>query len=140
MSPHEKGISYHVTNLAAPLSHLGRPGDASSPPVRQRAKDAVEILYRATVGRLIRPGRQVGASKDGRRIPLSIQHKKPLVDTRRGHAYISNDVRTSRYTVWDFIPKQLLFQFSRIGNFYFLCVGIPQTVCAMDLVPLRETH
>jgi phospholipid-translocating ATPase len=30
--------------------------------------------------------------------------------------------------VWDFIPKQLFFQFTRVGNFYFLCVGIPQMV------------
>ncbi|KAK1252242.1 hypothetical protein MKX08_003429 [Trichoderma sp. CBMAI-0020] len=48
-----------------------------------------------------------------------------LTDVRHGQAYISNSIRTSRYTVWDFLPKQLFFQFSGIGNFYFLCVGIP---------------
>ena len=66
--------------------------------------------------------------KQGRCIQLQAQREHPLVDAHRGQPYISNNIRTSRYTVWDFIPKQLFFQFSRIGNFYFLCVGIPQMV------------
>lgn len=75
--------------------------------------------------------KSIVASDGGRRVPLSIEHPQPLVDTRRGHSYISNDIRTSRYTVIDFIPKQLFFQFSRVGNFYFLCVGIPQMVSSL---------
>ncbi len=67
-------------------------------------------------------------SKDGRRIPLAPHRPDPLIDERRGYPYISNSIRTSRYTVYDFIPKQLLFQFTRLANFYFLCVGIPQTI------------
>ncbi|KAM7198782.1 hypothetical protein V8F33_004796 [Rhypophila sp. PSN 637] len=71
---------------------------------------------------------QLPPSKDGRHIPLRPHHDQPLIDERRGHAYISNTIRTARYTVWDFLPKQLFFQFSRLANFYFLCVGIPQTI------------
>ncbi|KAK1999557.1 phospholipid-translocating P-type ATPase [Colletotrichum falcatum] len=68
-------------------------------------------------------------SKNGRRIPLRLNQDAPLTDERRGgHPYVSNAIRTSRYTVYDFVPKQLLFQFSRLGNFYFLCVGVPQTI------------
>jgi phospholipid-translocating ATPase len=67
-------------------------------------------------------------SKDGRHIPLRLDTGKPLHDERRGHSYIDNTIRTSRYTIYDFVPKQLLFQFSRVGNFYFLCVGVPQTI------------
>ncbi|CAK7215997.1 drs2 neo1 protein [Sporothrix bragantina] len=71
-------------------------------------------------------------SPDGRHIPLQLaaDPARPphLVDVRRGHGYLSNAIRTSRYTVLNFIPKQLLFQFTRVGNFYFLCVGIPQTI------------
>lgn len=102
-------------------------------PLRRRAQDAAKALYQATVVELILRRKHIQASADGRHIPLAIEHDKPLIDTRRGHSYISNDVRTSRYTVWDFIPKQLFFQFSRVGNFYFLCVGIPQMVCAFSL-------
>ncbi|KAL2190051.1 phospholipid-translocating P-type ATPase [Thermothelomyces heterothallicus CBS 203.75] len=67
-------------------------------------------------------------SRDGRRIPLRPDREEPLIDERRGYPYISNSIRTSRYTVYDFFPKQLFFQFTRLANFYFLCVGIPQTI------------
>ncbi|KAI1770283.1 phospholipid-translocating P-type ATPase [Hypoxylon cercidicola] len=67
-------------------------------------------------------------SKDGRHIPLELEHERPLIDERRGQPYISNTIRTSRYTLIDFLPKQILFQFTRLANFYFLCVGIPQAI------------
>lgn len=101
-----------------------------------RAANAARALYQAAAVDLGLPTKHLGASKDGRHIPLATEHPRPLVDARRGHAYVSNNVCTSRYTVWDFFPKQLLFQFSRTGNFYFLCVGIPQTV----RVPVCISH
>ncbi|KAK5635169.1 hypothetical protein RRF57_010881 [Xylaria bambusicola] len=68
-------------------------------------------------------------SKDGRHVPLQLgHHREPLVDERRGNPYISNVIRTSRYTIYDFVPKQLIFQFTRLSNAYFLAIGIPQTV------------
>ncbi|ATY66637.1 phospholipid-transporting ATPase (DRS2) [Cordyceps militaris] len=91
------------------------------------AQDAAQTVYTKAVEPLLRR-KSIAAPEGGRRVPLSIEHAEPLIDTRRGRAYISNDIRTSRYTFWNFIPKQLFFQFSRIGNFYFLCVGIPQTI------------
>ncbi|KAJ3960395.1 drs2 neo1 protein [Colletotrichum tropicale] len=82
------------------------------------------IFFEVVLGRKTLP-----PSKNGRHIPLQLDQDAPLTDERRGgHPYVSNAIRTSRYTVYDFIPKQLFFQFSRIGNFYFLCVGVPQTV------------
>lgn len=97
-------------------------------PLQRRVKEAARNLYQSTVVELILRRKHIVASKDGRHIPLSIEHAETLIDTTRGVAYVSNNVRTSRYTVWDFIPKQLFFQFSRVGNFYFLCVGVPQMV------------
>ena len=97
-------------------------------PLQQRIRLALTAAYQSTVVELILRRKHLVASNDGRHIPLAIEREHPLVDIRRGHSYISNNVRTSRYTVWDFIPKQLFFQFSRVGNFYFLCVGIPQMV------------
>jgi phospholipid-translocating ATPase len=44
-----------------------------------------------------------------------------LVDERRGQLYISNSIRSSRYTIYDFLPKQLFFQCTRLNNFYFIC-------------------
>lgn len=67
-------------------------------------------------------------SKDGRHVPLHPSRKEPLVDERRGYAYISNSIRSSRYTIYNFIPKQFWFQATRLSNFYFICVGVPQTI------------
>ena len=69
-------------------------------------------------------------SKDGRHIPLDpgLARRKPLEDERTGRAYITNFIRSSRYTVWDFLPKQLFFQFSKLANFYFLVIGIMQMI------------
>lgn len=71
---------------------------------------------------------QLRSLHDRRRIPLRIPQEPPLVDERRGQAYISNSIRSSRYTIYDFLPKQLFFQWTRLSNFYFLCIAIPQTI------------
>ncbi|KAF6819097.1 phospholipid-transporting ATPase DNF3-like protein 2 [Colletotrichum sojae] len=69
-------------------------------------------------------------SADGRHIPLDMARKRgePLIDERTRKPYISNFIRSSRYTIWSFLPKQLLFQFSKMGNFYFLVIGIVQAL------------
>ncbi|KAI0135879.1 phospholipid-translocating P-type ATPase [Daldinia grandis] len=69
-------------------------------------------------------------SLDGRHIPISggAVRKEPLIDERRGSHYISNFIRSSRYTKWSFVPKQLYFQFSKLANFYFLVIAILQLI------------
>ncbi|RKL37643.1 putative phospholipid-transporting ATPase DNF3 [Fusarium proliferatum] len=89
-------------------------GAGRSAPLVNRIKDVAADVYQKTVVELILRRKHVTVSTDGRRIPLQLEHEAPLIDTRRGLAYVSNSIRTSRYTVWDFIPKQLFFQFSRI--------------------------
>jgi len=42
--------------------------------------------------------------------------------------YCNNVVITSRYTVYDFVPKNLFEQFSELANLYFLFIGILQIV------------
>ncbi|KAK4541733.1 hypothetical protein LTR36_007442 [Oleoguttula mirabilis] len=88
----------------------------------------VEVLYQKYILELLLRQRPLPPSKDGRHVPLRASHERPLIDERRGQAYISNSIRSSRYTVWDFLPKQLAFQLTRLSNFYFLCVGVPQTI------------
>ncbi|KAJ3120947.1 hypothetical protein HK098_004102 [Nowakowskiella sp. JEL0407] len=46
----------------------------------------------------------------------------------RSGKFIDNSIRTSRYNLLDFIPKQLLFQFSKIANLYFLTISMLQLV------------
>ncbi|KAM0343845.1 hypothetical protein ACHAPU_008114 [Fusarium lateritium] len=113
-----------------PKANNRRPSNATSlsAPLVNRVKNVAADLYQKTVVELILRRKQTVVSTDGRRVPLELEHESPLIDSRRGLAYVSNSIRTSRYTVWDFIPKQLFFQFSRVGNFYFLCVGVPQMI------------
>ncbi|KAK3306691.1 uncharacterized protein B0T15DRAFT_150032 [Chaetomium strumarium] len=87
-----------------------------------------KLWYRRIVVELVGGRNSLPPSKDGRRIPLRPHRPESLVDERRGAPYVSNSIRTSRYTIYDFFPKQLIFQFTRLANFYFLCVGIPQTI------------
>jgi hypothetical protein len=63
---------------------------------------------------------EIPPSKNGRIIPFCPHGTDKLVDERTGQAYINNTVRSSRYTVWNFLPKQLAFQFSKLANLYEL--------------------
>ncbi|KAF2212436.1 hypothetical protein CERZMDRAFT_121244 [Cercospora zeae-maydis SCOH1-5] len=86
----------------------------------------VDLLVR--VGLLLLRRKPLPPSKDGRHVPLRAVHDKPLIDERRGHAFLSNSVRSGKYTVWDFLPRQFFFQTTRIHNLYFLLAGVPQTI------------
>ncbi|OTB00193.1 hypothetical protein M426DRAFT_66427 [Hypoxylon sp. CI-4A] len=69
-------------------------------------------------------------SRDGRHIPINpgAVRKVPLIDERSGSSYVSNFIRSSRYTKWSFVPKQLYFQFSKLANFYFLVIAVLQLI------------
>ena len=94
----------------------------------RRVKLPLEVLFKIYVLELLLRQKPLPPSKNGRVVPLKVTHEKTLIDERRGHAYISNSIRSSRYTIWDFLPKQFLFQATRLANFYFICIGIPQTI------------
>ncbi|KAI1275654.1 hypothetical protein F5Y07DRAFT_369216 [Xylaria sp. FL0933] len=97
--------------------------------LRATVYDHATQWYRAVFLEAILRQKPVKPSKDGRHVPLQVDEcLQPLVDERRGQPYVSNAIRTSRYTIYDFVPKQLIFQFTRLSNAYFLAVGIPQTV------------
>lgn len=73
--------------------------------------------------------RPIPPTADGRHIDLDFSRGEvDLVDERTGHNYISNTIRSSRYTLWSFFPRQLIFQFSKLANFYFLCLSILQMI------------
>lgn len=67
-------------------------------------------------------------TKDGRHIELNVSEVGALIDERSGRPYIDNSIRSSRYSLWSFFPKQLIAQFSKIANFYFLVVSILQMI------------
>lgn len=75
-------------------------------------------------------------TQDGRHIPLNPPNVGPdgLIDERSNKPYVDNFIRSSRYTVYDFVPKQLIFQFSKLGNFYFLVMGVLQMIPGLSTV------
>ncbi|KAL9090360.1 MAG: hypothetical protein Q9165_005394 [Trypethelium subeluteriae] len=77
----------------------------------------IKGYYRRTRKFILRI-KDIPPSKDGRHIELDPSRKKALIDERTGHAYIGNTVRSSRYNAWNFIPRQLFAQFSKLANLY----------------------
>ncbi|PIB02625.1 putative phospholipid-transporting ATPase DNF3 [Cercospora beticola] len=95
---------------------------------REHVAEPAELCYQRYIIELLLRQKPLPPSKDGRHVPLRAFHEKPLLDERRGHAFLSNTIRSSRYTIWDFVPKQFFFQATRLHNFYFICIGVPQAI------------
>ncbi|GKT58466.1 phospholipid-translocating P-type ATPase [Colletotrichum tofieldiae] len=97
---------------------------------KESISDQLKKAYDVYIVQGLLRQRPLPPSADGRHIPLDMSRKRSdtLIDERTKKPYVSNFIRSSRYTVWSFLPKQLLFQFSKMGNFYFLVVGIIQAI------------
>ena len=67
-------------------------------------------------------------TKDGRHLSINASREEVPIDERTKRPYINNTIRSSRYTLWNFLPRQLYAQFSKLANFYFLCVSILQMI------------
>ena len=72
--------------------------------------------------------KKIPLTKDGRHLDINASRSQILTDERTGKPYIDNTIRSSRYTLWNFLPRQLYAQFSKLANFYFLCVSILQLI------------
>ena len=91
--------------------------------------------------RLLMGRQELPHSKNGRHIPISLDHHSAeynkftnqkygayLIDERTNKPYCDNSITSSRYTVYSFLPKQLYAQFSRLANCYFFTVAILQMI------------
>ena len=67
-------------------------------------------------------------SPSGRRVVVNTTPERPLIDERTGKAHVDNTIISCRYTPWNFFPRQVAAQFSKLANFYFLCVAILQMI------------
>ncbi|KAL1953100.1 hypothetical protein VTO42DRAFT_3601 [Malbranchea cinnamomea] len=100
---------------------------------------SISNLFRKHILRI----HEIPPSKNGRHITLDARRQEPLIDERTGKHYINNFIRSSRYSLWSFFPKQLIAQFSKLANFYFLVISILQMIPGLSttgtfttLVPL----
>jgi phospholipid-translocating ATPase len=102
-------------------------GKSSSLQVRQELLLKLKRSYQKAKKMLLRMN-EIPPSPDGRHINLDFSDPSIPIDERNGMPYISNVIRSSRYTLLNFFPRQLLAQFSKLANFYFLTVSILQMI------------
>lgn len=74
---------------------------------------SAKVLYQIFRRKVLRIY-EIPSSKNGRCIPFN--HKGRLIDERTGRYYVNNTIRSSRYTLWTFLPRQLIAQFSKLAN------------------------
>ncbi|KAK2740656.1 hypothetical protein FQN57_006026 [Myotisia sp. PD_48] len=72
--------------------------------------------------------KEIPPSADGRKITLNAFATDVPIDERTGNKHIGNTIRSSRYSLWSFFPRQLIAQFSKLANFYFLVVAVLQMI------------
>lgn len=99
-------------------------------PIVQKAR----VFYKEKIVKGVFGKKPLPPTKDGRHIDLDASRKAPLIDERTGREHVGNTIRSSRYTIWDFVPRQLLFQFSKLANAYFLLVSILQMIPGLSPV------
>jgi len=68
----------------------------------------------------------------GRRPPLSRHPDRMIICDFPDFQLPDNKISTSKYTLYDFLPKNLLEQFSKPSNFYFLIIGLLQIFPAIS--------
>ncbi|KAL8860010.1 MAG: hypothetical protein Q9178_003559 [Gyalolechia marmorata] len=88
---------------------------------------SLQIAYRKAHKTILRI-QELPPTKDGRHVAINTRAKKGLVDERTNREYVDNTIRSCKYTAWNFLPRQLYAQFSKLANFYFLCVSILQMI------------
>jgi len=87
--------------------------------IRELAEQARKFVFRI---------KDVPPSKDGRHIFVHAARKERLLDERTNEPYTRNWIRSTRYSAWNFVPRQLVAQFSKLANFYFLVISILQLI------------
>jgi phospholipid-translocating ATPase len=102
-------------------------GKSSMLQVRQELLPKLKRSYQKAKKTLLRMN-EIPPTSDGRHINLDFSDPSIPIDERTGMPYIGNVIRSSRYTLLNFFPRQLLAQFSKLANFYFLTVSILQMI------------
>lgn len=124
-----------VYSLTPTHSH-GYQAPTKSVKKRIRIKEFFSLLFLLLSG-----GRPQLESVGGRQIPITINisntdfpitkdksNQTLLLDERKGKPYVNNLITSSRYTLASFLPRQLIAQFSKLANCYFMLISIFQLI------------
>lgn len=107
--------------------------------IRSKLKASPGVFKRA-LGILL--GRRTELpSVGGRKVPITInisntdfpkvqtrKNQTLLIDERTDNPYVNNLITSSRYTLASFLPRQLIAQFSKLANCYFMMIAIFQLI------------
>uniref|UniRef100_A0A667Z776 Phospholipid-transporting ATPase n=1 Tax=Myripristis murdjan TaxID=586833 RepID=A0A667Z776_9TELE len=75
---------------------------------------------------------------DSRTIYIGHKEPPPGAEAYIPQRYPDNRIVSSKYTFWNFIPKNLFEQFRRIANFYFLVIFLVQLIIDTPTSPVTS--
>uniref|UniRef100_H3AHS2 Phospholipid-transporting ATPase n=1 Tax=Latimeria chalumnae TaxID=7897 RepID=H3AHS2_LATCH len=75
---------------------------------------------------------------DSRTIYVGHREPPPGTDAYIPQKYPDNTIVSSKYTFWNFVPKNLFEQFRRIANFYFLIIFLVQLIIDTPTSPITS--
>uniref|UniRef100_A0A8C8D2S6 Phospholipid-transporting ATPase n=1 Tax=Oncorhynchus tshawytscha TaxID=74940 RepID=A0A8C8D2S6_ONCTS len=75
---------------------------------------------------------------DSRTVYIGHKEPPPAAEAYIPQRYPDNRIVSSKYTLWNFIPKNLFEQFRRIANFYFLLIFLVQLIIDTPTSPVTS--
>ncbi|XP_035289811.1 phospholipid-transporting ATPase 11C-like isoform X1 [Anguilla anguilla] len=91
-------------------------------------------MFRRRLNRLF-----AGDEKRGDSRTIHVGHQPcPATDAFIQPKFCDNRIVSSKYTVWNFLPKNLFEQFRRIANFYFLIIFLVQVIVDTPTSPVTS--
>ncbi|XP_012675184.1 phospholipid-transporting ATPase IH isoform X1 [Clupea harengus] len=75
---------------------------------------------------------------DNRTVYLGQKEPPPGAEAYIPQRYPDNRIVSSKYTFWNFVPKNLFEQFRRIANFYFLIIFLVQLIIDTPTSPITS--
>ncbi|CAG05786.1 unnamed protein product, partial [Tetraodon nigroviridis] len=75
---------------------------------------------------------------DSRTVYIGHKEPPPGAEAYIPQRYPDNRIVSSKYTLWNFIPKNLFEQFRRIANFYFLVIFLVQLIIDTPTSPVTS--
>ena len=119
------GRSERAWHVLKDLERSSQEPSASSSTYYANLEAKFKTLWRQIYNLLFR-ATETSPSRNDRCIILNAQRETPFIDDRTERPYVDNTIRSSRYTVWNFLPLQLFAQFSKVANLYFPCISVVQ--------------
>ncbi|XP_036126465.1 phospholipid-transporting ATPase IG isoform X1 [Molossus molossus] len=105
-----------------------------SPAEPSLAPPALDVMFRRSFNRFC-----AGEEKQvGTRTVFVGQHPTSAAEDYIAQRFFDNRIVSSKYTLWNFLPKNLFEQFRRIANFYFLIIFLVQVTVDTPTSPVTS--